>query len=57
MSQKTLKALIKKEYVVKQGNYINKISPGNRLDANNYYIQAGALFPIERMIKRLQACD
>lgn len=54
MSRKTLIALIEKGYIVKQGDYINKYSHGNRLDANNYYIQAGNLFPIEQLIEELK---
>lgn len=53
ISRETLKWLIKNNFIIEQGNYINKIDNSNKLDANNYYIQSGDLFDIKKMIEEL----
>jgi len=54
MTRKTLAWLIKNNYLIKQGGYINNDFKNNKLDADNYYIQANNLFPINKMINCLK---
>lgn len=54
ISRKTLIYLIKNNYLIKQNGYINRITKKNRLDAENYYIQAGNLHDIKILIDHLK---
>ncbi|RYF24669.1 MAG: hypothetical protein EOO42_05270 [Flavobacteriales bacterium] len=51
MSNLTLKALIAGKYIVPQGSMLNG---SIKMDANNYYIQAGDLKPFASLIEKLK---
>lgn len=55
MTRKNLVQLIERNYFIPQGAYLNRISRNNRMDADNYYLQAGNLHTIDGLIERLRA--
>lgn len=54
MTRNNLTQLIDSNYFIPQGAYLNRIGRNNRIDANNYYMQAGDLQPINGLIDRLR---
>lgn len=54
MTRSGLEWIIQNGYVIKQGNYINRFADNNKLDANNYYIQAGDLHSTYKLIEELK---
>ncbi|OCA86020.1 hypothetical protein A8F94_14345 [Bacillus sp. FJAT-27225] len=53
MSRRTLIEMIRRNYFIPKGAYLNKIYKKNLIDANNYYIQTGNLKNIKGLIDDL----
>ena len=54
MTRKTLIHLINENFLIPRGAYLNRIHPANKMDANNYYIQAASLNKINHLITELK---
>lgn len=54
ISNETLKKLIERDYAIPKGARLNGSIP---MDATNYYIQTGDMFPLEDMMTRLNECE
>lgn len=54
MTKNGLIRLIRDNYFIPQGAYLNRISKNNRMEASNYYIQTGNLDPIADLTEILR---
>lgn len=54
ISRDDLIHIIKENYYIPQNAYLNRIEEKNKMDADNYYIQAGNLYDINELIKKLK---
>ncbi|MCK6208354.1 hypothetical protein KZX50_23250 [Bacillus infantis] len=57
MTRNNLVQLIERDYFIPQGAYLNRMGRNNRMDADNYYMQAGNLHLIDGLIERLRALE
>lgn len=54
MTRNDLIQLIRENYFIPQGAYLNRIGKNNRMDADNYYLQAGNLHHIDNLVQILR---
>ncbi|MFS0655105.1 hypothetical protein [Bacillus sp. 179-C3.3 HS] len=54
ISHNNLVQIIENDYFIPQGAFLNRIDDRNKMDADNYYFQAGFMHPTDRLINRLK---